>query len=225
MILHLVTALGRLCPDASGDVARQALLAQVAHAVAAGIDVVQVREPNLDGRDLADLVRAVVVATRRTRTRVVVNERLDVALVTGADGVHLRGDAMDAARVRAVVRPGFLIGRSVHRADEAAAAGPVDYLVAGTVFRSASKPADHTLLGADGLAQVVQASAVPVVAIGGVTLDTVPVVAAAGAAGLAAIGAWMGAPPAYGAIPLAERADAFRRAFDTANMAEPLPPV
>ena len=220
MILHLVTDLRRLAPGATPAAAAEALLAQVAEAVAAGVDAVQLREPHLDVRALTTLARAVVAATRRTRTRVLVNERLDVALATGADGVHLRGSSLDAARVRAVVRPGFLIGRSVHSPDEASASGPVDYLIAGTVWPTASKPDGHPQLGPDGLARVVASSAVPVLAIGGVTLDRVAALASSGAAGCAAIGAWMGAAPSAGVVPLTPVVAAFRGAFDTGNMTE-----
>jgi thiamine-phosphate pyrophosphorylase len=122
----------------------------------------------------------------------VVNDRLDVAVACGADGVHLRGDSMTAAAARAIAPPGFLIGRSVHGADEARSAGPVDYLVAGTVFRTASKDATAPLLGIDGLAAVVRAahhsSGTPVLAIGGVSVDCAAEIASAGAAGVAAMG-------------------------------------
>jgi thiamine-phosphate diphosphorylase len=100
--------------------------------------------------------------------------------------------------------PGFLIGRSVHSADEANQVGSdVDYLVVGTVWATPSKPAEHPLLGAEGLAAVVRASDVPVLAIGGVTLERIPQVASAGAAGIAAIGLFM--PPVTGADKRSER--------------------
>lgn len=218
MILHLVTDLRRFAPGVPQSDAVAALMAQVAHAVAAGIDAVQIREPHLAARDLTALARAVVSATRRTRTRVLVNERLDVALAAGADGVHLRGSSLDAARVRAAVRPGFLLGRSVHSPEEAADAGPVDYLIAGTIWSTPSKSEGHALLGPDGLASVVASSLVPVLAIGGVTLERVAAVAGTRAAGIAAIGTWMGPDTPARVMPLAPVAAAFREAFDTANM-------
>jgi thiamine-phosphate pyrophosphorylase len=137
-----------------------------------------------------------VVAVRSTRTRILVNDRLDVALAAGAHGVHLRGDSMPAARVRPLVPPGFLIGRSVHAADEARAAvdeGGLDYLIFGTVFATASKPA-VVAAGVDALAQTAAAVRVPVLAIGGMTAATLPLVSAAGAAGFAAIGLFADLP-------------------------------
>jgi thiamine-phosphate pyrophosphorylase len=102
--------------------------------------------------------------------------------------VHLRHDSVPAASLRGIAPPGFLIGRSVHDAAEAATAGPVDYLIAGAVFATLSKPAGHPVIGLDGLARVVRAAAVPVLAIGGVRADDLDRIVATGAAGIAGIG-------------------------------------
>ena len=165
------------------------LLARIAAAGAAGVHLIQVREPHLEARALFDLVRAAVARLRGLRTRILVNDRLDIALAAGAHGVHLRGVSMSAARVRAGAPPGFLVGRSVHARDEAAqaaSAGGLDYLIFGTVFPSASKPG-HDGVGADALRDVVRAVPLPVLAIGGVTAQRVPAIISAGAAGFAAI--------------------------------------
>ncbi len=85
-----------------------------------------------------------MTAVKGTRTRILVNDRLDVALAAGAHGVHLRGDSMPASRARSLAPIGFLIGRSVHSVDEAVrrhADGGVDYLLFGAVF------ADHVQAG------------------------------------------------------------------------------
>jgi len=162
---------------------------QAREAAAAGVDLIQVRERDLEAGDLASLVAGVVEATRGTATRVIVNDRVDVALACGAGGVQLRGDSMPPARVRAIAPRDFLIGCSVHGASEAvAAARAADYLLAGTVFATTSKPGKTALLGLPGLAEVARAVSVPVLAIGGMSLGRVADVAAAGAGGLAAIG-------------------------------------
>jgi thiamine-phosphate pyrophosphorylase len=162
---------------------------QAREAAAAGVDLIHVRERDLEARELCELVSGIVRATRGSTTRVVVNDRVDVALACGADGVHLRGDSMPAIRVRAIAPAGFLIGCSGHSAAEAmASAGAADYLVAGTVFPTTSKPGMTAFLGVDGLSAVVRAVSVPVLAIGGVTLARAGEAAAAGAAGVAAIG-------------------------------------
>jgi thiamine-phosphate pyrophosphorylase len=179
------------------------------------VHVVQVRERDLDGGPLVRLVARCVAAVESTRTRILVNDRLDVALAAGAHGVHLRGDSLPAARVRQVVAPGFLVGRSVHSVAEAAAAGGqggLDYLIFGTVFASASKPGSEGR-GAAALADVVAATALPVLAIGGLTALTAPGAARAGAAGVAAIGLFADGPQ----DSLAEAVAAVRHAFDTSG--------
>lgn len=163
---------------------------RVRWAARAGVHLVQVRERDLDGGPLTALVRRCVDAVRGSGARVLVNDRLDVALAAGAHGVHLRADSMPARTVRTLCPPGFLIGRSVHARDEAidvAAAGGLDYLLFGTVFPTASKPGREAT-GAPALAEVVAAASIPVLAVGGVSTDNVGDVAAAGAAGFAAIG-------------------------------------
>jgi thiamine-phosphate pyrophosphorylase len=162
---------------------------QCSEAVQAGVDLIQVRERDLDGRPLATLVAELVRLTRGTATRVVVNDRLDVALACGADGVHLRGDSMPPEAARSIVPAGFLIGQSVHAGQDAkTAAAGADYLVAGTVFPTLSKAGLTEWLGVEGLARICRSVSVPVLAIGGMTVDRLPGIAAAGAAGIAAIG-------------------------------------
>src|SRR5207244_2824335 len=131
-------------------------------AVTDGIDLVQIRERDLSAADLAAIVAAAVAAARGSSTRILVNDRIDVALACGADGVHLRGDSVAASDARRITPAGFLISRAVHTSQEAAAAGGADYVIAGTVFRTRSKPDAPRLLGLDGLRAVVEASPVPV---------------------------------------------------------------
>ena len=174
------------------DRRRRSVVEQCRDAVQAGVDLIQVRERDLEAAALSALVAELVRLTRATETRVVVNERLDVALACGADGVHLRGDSIPAARARSMAPAGFLIGRSVREAAEAVGAAPgADYLIAGTVFPSSSKPGLHEFLGLKGLAAIARSVSVPVLAIGGVSMDRIGPVAEAGAAGVAAIGLFL----------------------------------
>jgi thiamine-phosphate diphosphorylase len=190
-----------------------ALLAQIRAGIEAGVDLVQIRERDLDAAALSSLVAAVVDLTRGSTSRVVVNDRLDVALACGADGVHLRGDSVPIAAARRLAPPPFLVGRSVHSADEvvsaAVNAAGADYLIAGTVFPTASKPGVTTWLGLEGLRAVVRATTVPVLAIGGVTLERLVEVASTGAAGIAAIGL-------FESPRLVELVAQIRHRFDTA---------
>jgi thiamine-phosphate pyrophosphorylase len=184
-LICLVTNRHRVRPAGVASVVRLA-----GRAAGAGVDIIQVRESTLDDRQLAGLVRALVETVGGAPTRVVVNDRTDIALAARAHGVHLRADSISAARVRELVPAGFLIGRSVHARSEAVAAAHsgVDYIVAGTVYPTASKPESLPLLGLDGLRDLVRAVEVPVLAIGGIAADNVGDIAASGAAGVAAIG-------------------------------------
>jgi thiamine-phosphate pyrophosphorylase len=220
-IVCLVTDRRRLCEGCDEDAARRCLASQVQAAVDAGVDLVQIRERDLDSRRLFAIVTDAVALTRGTATQIVVNDRLDVALAADADGVHLRGDSFPADAVRRIGRPGFLVGRSVHSAREAAAnAANVDYFVAGTVFPSASKEELPSLLGEAGLSAVVAAAApVPVIAIGGVTAGSIARIAAADAAGFAAIGAFLGAPRPCRSANLRDFVKNARARFDSVRSA------
>ena len=196
-ILCLVTSLRYLDERAPTPVDRpfERLVDRIRQAAASGVSLVQIREPQLGASELLLLVQRAVEAVRGTPCRVVVNDRLDVALAAGAHGVHLRADSFAPERIRARW-PSALIGCSVHSLPEVArcaGAGAADYLVFGTVFPSSSKAAGHPAAGVEALASVVYASSpLPVLAIGGVTLESAPAVAAAGAAGLAAIALFSG---------------------------------
>lgn len=171
------------------EAAVERMLGVIEACAGAGVDLVQIRETGLTDRRLLALVEEAIVRTRGTVARVVVNDRADIALAAGAAGVHLKDDARDPVRVRAMGPPDWLVGRSVHDAATArsAATSGVDYLVAGTAYRSASKPGRKPL-GLDGLRAVVVAAApCPVLAIGGVDVRNVREVATTGVAGVAGI--------------------------------------
>ena len=103
-----------------GEDAEAALIRRVAAAARAGVHLIQIRERDIADGALFALVTRAVEAVRGTRTRVLVNDRVDVAMAAGAHGVHLRVDSAPATRVRDVAPPAFLIGRSVHTRDEVA---------------------------------------------------------------------------------------------------------
>jgi thiamine-phosphate pyrophosphorylase len=176
------------------DLSIDDLVDRTVRAAKAGADVVQVRERDLADAPLAALVRRIVEATAGAGVRVLVNDRVDVAIAAGAAGVHLRGDSAPASRIRAIAPDDFLIGRSVHSladVDAAVADGGCDYLLFGTVFQSSGKPDGHPVAGLDALAAACRRSPLPVIAIGGMTRARARDVAAAGAAGFAAVGMFM----------------------------------
>jgi thiamine-phosphate pyrophosphorylase len=219
-IICLVTGGARMATrtGARGRAVEDLLVAQVSEAAAAHVDMVQVRELDLETRNLCRLLDRCLQAAAGLPTRIVVNDRADVAMATGAHGVHLRADSCAPTRVRAVVPAGFLVGRSVHHADEAADVareGGVDYIVFGTVFASASKAPEHAVAGIEGLAAAASAARpVPVLAIGGVTVDSAAPLKAAGASGVAAIGLFLPGERRAGAT-LAETVRRLRMGFDT----------
>ncbi len=186
------------------------LLDAIVEAAHAGVDLIQIRERDLDDRTLLELTRRAVDATRDTSCRILVNDRFDIAMSGNASGVHLRSDSVPATRMREAAPPGFLIGRSVHDVASAEAAAPgCDYLIFGTVFPSTSKPAGHHASGLPMLQEVCGAVQMPVLAIGGISTENVSDVAAAGAAGVAAMSLFRGPDPIASIVSMV------RRRFDT----------
>lgn len=181
---------------ASGDV-----IPMILAAIEAEVDLIQIREKDLGVRDLLRLVEAAGPAIRERSvrapssigvlTRVAVNDRLDVALAAELGGVHLGGPSMPAAAVRAVIpsREDFWVGVSCHSPDDAAAAedAGADYALLGPIFETASKRAYGPALGIGALEQTAHHTHVPVLALGGITLDRVRPCIEAGAAGIAGI--------------------------------------
>jgi thiamine-phosphate pyrophosphorylase len=199
--------------ETSTSAGSRALVDRIRAAAHAGVHLVQVRQPDLEGLALTRLVEDAVLAVRGTKTRVIVNDRVDVALSAGAHGVHLRGDSVRAPLVRTICPRAFMIGRSVHspeEADRVAREGGLDYLVFGTVFSTSSKPG-RPPAGPALLADTCSAVALPVLAIGGITPDRLSVVAESGAAGFAAINLF--AECALNALPSV--VDRAAHAFDT----------
>lgn len=183
-------------------------------ALAADLDVIQIRERDLDARALERLVRGLIERRGERPVRLVVNERADVALAAGADGVHLRADGPPVPDVRALSAGPWLVGRSVHTLDEIRDHATADYLLFGTVFPGGSKGDAVRTQGLDGLARAASTSRVPLLAIGGITPERSAAVVAAGAAGVAAIGAFL--PPGRhpGALGPVRAAREFRQALE-----------
>ncbi|HEX7284414.1 MAG TPA: thiamine phosphate synthase [Vicinamibacterales bacterium] len=191
---------------------------QIAAAAAAGVDFVQIREPDLEARPLTAFVRSVAAKLRGSKTRILVNDRLDVALAAGADGVHLKESSVAPELARSLAPKDFVVACAVHTALTAAARRSADFIVAGTVLPTVSKVrADY--LEWRGLAEVIgAANGTPVVGIGGLDLASIPSLARTGAAGLAAIGAFI---PTTGKLGIEEfmkkRVSDMRFAFDSAQ--------
>lgn len=155
----------------------------------AGVDLIQLREKDLASRPLLDLANAAVEIVRGSKTRIVINDRLDVAIAAGAHGVHLGGQSVSADVVRGSVRKDLLLGVSCHSLEEAlnAEAGGADYLLLGPVFDTPSKRRYGPPLGLDKLSEVSHKVRIPVLALGGITVQRVGQCLEAGASGIAAI--------------------------------------
>jgi thiamine-phosphate pyrophosphorylase len=184
--------------DIAPNQSREATLARhMESLVRAGIDWIQIREKDLPARDLMDVTQAAISASKNSpaqRTaRILVNDRCDVAWAAGAAGVHL-GEKSLPVRIVVEARQArgpanFLVGTSCHSLDGAnhAVQGGADYVFFGPVFATPSKVPFGAPHGVTKLAEVCSAVSIPVIAIGGITLENARACRDAGAAGIAAI--------------------------------------
>ena len=163
-------------------------------AVAGGADAVQLRDKRLSGRELLDAASEVREVTRDAGALFIVNDRLDVALAAGADGVHLGESDLPIGHARRLSPPGFIIGASVGSVAAAvrAAAAGADYVALSPTFSTGSKDDAGPGCGLAALEGVRAAVSLPLVAIGGITTENVGDVIAAGADGVAVISAVVG---------------------------------
>jgi len=163
-------------------------------AVAGGADVVQLRDKRLSGRDLLAAASAIREVTYDAGALFIVNDRLDVALAAGADGVHLGESDLPIEHARRIAPPGFIIGASVGSVVAAVRAGAegADYVALSPTFSTTSKDDAGEGHGLAMLSAVRAAVSLPLVAIGGITPDNVGDVIAAGADGVAVISAVVG---------------------------------
>jgi thiamine-phosphate pyrophosphorylase len=203
--LCLVTDRRRAAPDARTQRDEiVALEAWLDEAIDAGIDLIQIRERDLDGGVLARTTARIVSRSAGTATRIVVNDRADVALGAGAAGVHVRDDGPSVRRIQALALPGWMIGRSLHRAIDFSRHAEATYFVFGTVFPTVSKNPGTPVHGIEGLRSAVRSTTVPILAIGGIDTLNARICLDAGAVGIAAIGLFLPAGREPGAIGVAK---------------------
>ncbi len=170
----------------------------VRQAIAAGATMVQLRDPQAKTRALVEEARRLGSLLRPAGIPFIVNDRVDVAIAAGADGVHLGQSDMSVADARALIGPEAILGLSITAVADLAASdlAGVDYLGVGPVFATATKPDAAPAMHLAGLAAVRAACPLPIVAIGGISADNAAAVVAAGADGVAVVSAICAAPDA-----------------------------
>lgn len=161
----------------------------VAAAVEGGATFVQLREKKCDGGEFVARAIEALACCRAARVPLIINDRVDVALAAGADGVHVGQDDIPAEAVRRMIGPDAILGVSVKTVEEALAAeaAGADYLGAGAIYSTATK--DSSVIGVESFREVCAAVSIPVVAIGGVGKGVAKEVMEAGAAGIAVVSA------------------------------------
>ena len=177
----------------SPTLARNLQLEKIEQAAKAGVDWVQIREKDLSGRGLAKLTEQ-AIQRAGSDSSVLVNDRLDVARAAGAAGVHLGGNSLSPSEVRKLVNRGgaranFLIGVSAHSLEGAVQAeqAGADYVIFGPVYTTPSKASFGEPQGVQRLKEICKRLTIPVLAIGGITVENAAECVGAGVAGIAAI--------------------------------------
>jgi thiamine-phosphate diphosphorylase len=176
-----------LITDGSAKVDPRRWLAHLEYWMKQGVDFVQIREPEMSTYDLATLVRE--VRARSNSVRILVNDRGDVAIATGADGVHLRDGSIEPNRLRFITTRRLIISVACHNVPGAVAAtrSGADYVVLAPVFDPLSKAATRPPLGLEAVREAAASVTIPVVALGGITPQNARDCVNAGAAGVAGI--------------------------------------
>lgn len=196
--------MNRLYLVTDSDICRQAdhtLAFVVEEACRAGVRWVQLREKNLSTRAFLETGEAIKRITQEYGAKLIVNDRVDIAMALDADGVHIGQDDMPYAIVRSLVGPGKIVGLSVNTIAEAQAACnlDVDYLGVATVFPTGTKQDTASLLGLEALRILCHQTQRPTFAIGGINTKNVQDVIRAGATGVAVVSAICGQPAPYDA--------------------------
>jgi thiamine-phosphate pyrophosphorylase len=192
MVTNLAHALRLLLVTDDHLLAGRDLVSVCRDAVAGGVTGVQLRLKRAEARQLVALARALREAVS---VPVFINDRLDVALAAGADGVHLGPDDLPVALARRIVPAGFVIGASVGLAEEAGNGRGADYWGVGPIRATATKPGAGAALGLDGFRRILALApaGIPCVAVGGVRPEDVRGVREAGGAGVAVVAGILGA--------------------------------
>jgi thiamine-phosphate pyrophosphorylase len=193
----LATPLPRVYPLTDVAISGLSHAEQVRALVAGGASLIQLREKNASPATFFEQAQLALDVARRNHCRLVINDRVDLALALKADGVHLGQDDVPPAAARKILGPEAIIGFSTHNVEQAKGAldQPIDYLAIGPIFSTSSKQDTAEVFGLDGLRAVrAVVGSVPLVAIGGIDHNNVRLVIEAGADSVAVIGALLSTP-------------------------------
>ncbi|MEC9486321.1 MAG: thiamine phosphate synthase [Prosthecochloris sp.] len=160
-------------------------------ALQGGAGMIQLRRKNASGRELFELSTALIQRCHAHNALLIVNDRLDIALASGADGVHVGQDDLPVTTARQLLPPGRIVGCSAYSIDEAVSAerDGADYIGAGHIFETGSKEKHDPPLGPPAIARFKEAVSIPIIAIGGITENNAPEIIRHGADGIAVISA------------------------------------
>lgn len=190
--------LPKLYPITDARLSRLSHAEQVARLAAGGATFIQLREKHLSPREFYHETEAAITVARERGVRLIINDRADIALALGADGVHLGQHDLDPVAARRLLGSNFIIGYSTHTVAQAieAARLPLDYIALGPIFNTHTKQNPDPAIGLDALRQVRAAidPSIPLVAIGGITHTNAPAALDAGANSLALISALLDPP-------------------------------
>jgi len=159
-------------------------LSHVEYWIGQGIELVQIRERHVDPRNLAALTRKVLRLPNPHGTKILLNDRADVAIACQAHGVHLKDGSVSPEEF---ARPGFLVTVSCHSIEDARNTRGADFILLAPIFQPLSKADHRPVLGTGAITELTRRSTTPVLALGGITQENAPACIDAGAAGIAGI--------------------------------------
>jgi thiamine-phosphate pyrophosphorylase len=167
-------------------------------AVLGGVTIVQLRAKGLETREFLELANRMAAALKRRSVSLIINDRIDIALACGAEGVHLGQDDMPLDKARQLLGKSKIIGVSVNTLKEAQEAERqgADYVGLGPIYATTTKDTDLPALGPEGIRRMRPKIGIPIIAIGGINVDNATNVMRAGAAGIAVVSAILDAPDA-----------------------------
>ncbi|MCI0489524.1 MAG: thiamine phosphate synthase [Blastocatellia bacterium] len=189
MVAPLLELLPKIYPITDVRISRLSHAAQVERLVAGGAEFVQLRDKTASARSFYEAALEAVQIARRAGVRIIINDRVDIALAVGADGVHLGQTDLPPEKARVLLGEGRIIGFSTHSFEQAMAADslPVDYIAVGPIFQTSTKENPDDVVCLEMIERIKRCVSKPVVAIGGITYERARAVADAGADSLAII--------------------------------------